>query len=440
MLKEHENYRTRRLSIGACILCIIVFCFIPVQAGHWAGVAPDGTQYDVTFTMNNDGSAELQGVSIGAGGTITPIVPAGITAVVSDYVVPDGTGISQNIILNGTDGWAEVIAQDANGNQAHAEVYTDGNVSVRQSAWVNVPFTTVTPEAYGIDGSESGVEAEQCVWSHDFTSIVAGTYGFNRDKSFAGVAASASNNADQAFLGEDGYDCSRFLVHQEAGVSIPSADLSGVYSKINNEEVTYAGQSGLIKNVDYGMVSAASYMPQGVSAGVSGWVYDGNLKFGMGAAARNATAEQYNTVAFNSDNCWLYKASAGGDVEASGETGGANAGSNGPDMQYAVVDANFTHGSHKVSGEYSYGRSRYIEFDLSASGKIYADGDYKVEALDVIDVPCRYDGNVSAWNSQDLTGDYSEFDGHHAGGVAKVAGETGGTIYYDRAHTWPSGA
>ena len=145
MRGKNENYQGISLSVGVCLLCIMVFCILPVQAIHWSGVSDNG-QYDVTYTSNPDGSSSISGAAVGPGGSITDLSN---TYSESNFAndVPEGTGVTQNLILEGPSGWAEVIAKDANENEAHAEVgFTDGLVSVHQSAWVNTPSEVCGPD------------------------------------------------------------------------------------------------------------------------------------------------------------------------------------------------------------------------------------------------------------------------------------------------------
>ncbi len=341
------------------------------------------------------------------------------------------TGVTQNLILEGPSGWAEVIAKDANNNEAHAEVnFTNGHVVVFQHAGPIAPtdseelFTTIDP----IIGPVSGVEAGQCVWSHDFSWIRATSYSFNGDGSTAAVVAEATSSDSQAstFGRSGGYGSSMFFVHQGTGAFTPVTDgpeRVNAYSsdsKCDSGLPTYAYQCGWIKNADTADVAAISSIPQGFTSLISGTVEEGNLNFHMRAAAGQNAFVKYGTPETNS-----YKTTACGEVEARGESGTASAISTGPNGQYANVIASFSQ---------DYCTRKYMDFDLSASGKIYSDGYYKIKTENEIYRPCGYSGDVIATNSAPESDNVDFYHGRHSyGGVAGLT-STGGSW----AHTWPN--
>ncbi|MCU0629620.1 MAG: hypothetical protein MUF37_00485 [Methanoregulaceae archaeon] len=386
----------------------MVFCILPVQADYWAGVSENG-QYQVTFTPNADGGATIQGAAVGPGGSIDPIgnPPA---ASGGAYGFPDETtSVTQNLILEGPSGWAEVIARDANGNEAHAEVeFTDGHLVVFQHAGPITPF--ISPESYGTVAQVNGVVAGQCVLSHSFSTIEAESYSFNADGSSAGViAAASSNDQSSGYRESNGYSSPLFFVHQGTGSFTPELDGEDQVDTYSGGSIgyygspTYAYECGWIKRVDTAGVIADSSIPQGFTSLVSGTVEDGNLEFHLGASAGPSYCG--NSI----------KTTASGEVEARGDSGAASAITTGPNGQFANVVASF---------DQDYCTRNYMDFDLSASGKLYADGDYKLKAKNEIYRPCGYSGVVNASSSD---GDSTANDGavffhgeHDFGGVAGV--------------------
>ncbi len=69
MRKKNENYRGISLSLGVCLLCVMVFCILPVQADYWAGISENG-QYQVTLHNQCGWSVLIQGAAVGPGGSI----------------------------------------------------------------------------------------------------------------------------------------------------------------------------------------------------------------------------------------------------------------------------------------------------------------------------------------------------------------------------------
>jgi len=396
MREKNKNYRGIPLYFGVCLLCVLVFCVLPVQADYWEGFSENG-QYQVTFTPDANGGATIQGAAVGPGGSITPLSGG-------DSSDP---GITQNLRLEGPSGWAEVIAQDGNDNEAHAEVeFTDGCVYVHQYA--------IDPEI----GTMSGVEAGQCVWSHDFSTIEASSYSFNADGSTAGVSAEATSGDSQseAFGYPWGCESSMFSVHQGTGAFSPVVDETDhayIYSVDGGHygPPTYAYQCGLIKNADTATVAAGSSIPQAFTSLVSGTVEDGNLNFCMGSTAGQSYCGN------------SYKTTADGNIEVRGN-GTAGAISTAPNNQFANVITTFNR---------TYCTRNYIDLDLSASGKIYTDdGDYKIKVETEVDRPCGYSGGVTATNSVDTLGKSVTFTSrHHYGGGAGVSTND------EWAYVWP---
>ena len=76
MREKNEHYQRIPLSLGVCLLLVLVFCILPVQVGHWSASGPNG-QYDVTYTSHGDGSATLQGAGVGPGGSIEQLGSSG---------------------------------------------------------------------------------------------------------------------------------------------------------------------------------------------------------------------------------------------------------------------------------------------------------------------------------------------------------------------------
>jgi hypothetical protein len=418
MREKNKKYRGIPLYYGVCVLCILVFCILPVQADYWAGFGENG-QYQVTLTNNADGGSSIQGAAVGPGGSIEQLNCP--TNSGDSYGTPEETtGVTQNLIIEGPYGWAEVIAKDANENEAHAEVeFTDGCVVVFQHAGPTAPF--LSPDSYGIDGQSNGVVAGQCVWSHNFSTIEATSYSFNADGSAAAVSAAAtSSNGQPAGYKESGGYCSPlFFVHQGTGAFTPEVDRIGEANEYSGGSFgyigspTYAYECGWIKRADTAVVIANSSIPQGFTSLVSGTVEDGNMDFHLGASAGPSYCGN------------SYKTTACGEVEAKADYGTANAISTGPNGQFANVIASF---------EQDYCTRNYMDFDLSASGKIYPDGYYKIKAENEIYRPCGYSGVVNATNSAPKTDGVYFFHGEHDyGGVAGLT-STGGSW----AHTWPN--
>jgi hypothetical protein len=427
MSEKNENYWGIRLSAGFCLLCIMVFCILPVSADYWAGISENG-QYQVTYTNNGDGSSTIQGAAVGPGGTIENL---GNTP--SVYGDSDGdyaeTGVTQNLILDGPSGWAEVIAKDANENEAHAEVdFTDGHVVVFQHAG---PMTLKdSTELYGKTGPDlepviSGVEAGQCVFSYGTSWIQARSYSFNADGSTAAVSAEATNSENSPNLvgDSDRPDFSMFMVHQGTGAyTLTWEEPEKVYVvdsiRYDDGSSTYAYQCGWIK-ADTADVTAGSSIPQGFSSRISGSVEDGSMNFDMGTNAGQNVFVRYGLPDPN------YETTTSGEIEARGD-GTASAISTGPNGQYASVVASF---------ERNYCTRKYIDFDLEASGKIYEDGYYKIKTENEIYRPHGYSGDVTATNSADTEGDSVDFSfwHHNYGGVAGLTSSGG-----EWAHVWPS--
>ncbi len=425
MSEKVKNNRGISLSIGVCLLCIMVFCVIPVQAGHWSGIGANG-QYDVTYTSNGDGSATISGAAVGPGGSIEQLTDPCSGSIVQDGG-PELTGVTQNLILEGPSGWAEVIAKDVNENEAHAEVeFTDGRVLVFQHAGtITAPLRST--ELYGVTEpvveSVTGVEAEQFIWSRDFSTIGATSYSFNADGSTAAVSAGAtSSRSEEPTFGESGgCGSSRFFVIQGTGAStlVMGEPVDTYFGDYRYEPPTYAYQFGSIENADTAGVAAGSSIPQGFSTLISGTVIDGSLHFDMDAAAGQRPFVGYGTPVASS-----YMTTADGEIEARGESGTASAISTGPSGQYANVISSF---------ERNYRTRNNMDFDLSASGKIYENGYNKIKTENEIYRPHGYSGAVTATNSEDTVGESVDFAyRHNYGGVAGLT-STGG----EWAHVWP---
>jgi hypothetical protein len=425
MREKNKKYRGIPLYLGVSLLCIMVFCILPVQADYWAGFGENG-QYQVTLTNTADGGSSIQGAAVGPGGSIEQLnFP---TNQADSYGTPDETtGVTQNLVIEGPYGWAEVIAKDANENEAHAEVeFTDGCVVVFQHAGPTEPF--LSPESYGIDGQTNGVVAGQCVWSHNFSTIEATSYSFNADGSAAAVSAAAtSSNVQSVAYGESsGYCSPLFFVHQGTGAFTPETDgdeRANAYSGGSIgyiESPTYAYECGWIKRVDTAVVIANSSIPQGFTSLVSGTVEDGNLEFHLGASAGPSHCGN------------SYKTSACGEVEASGGSGTASATSTGPNGQFADTTATFNHGYGSYGQVYG-SRNSHMEFELSASGKIYTDDGYsKIKTENEVYRPCGYSGNVTAQNSAGDIESVDFYSGRH-----KYGGGAGVSTNHDWAYVWP---
>jgi len=436
MRVKNKNNGGIPFYLGVCLLCVLVFCFLPVQADYWAGVSENG-QYQVTFTPNADGGATIQGAAVGPGGSIDQIGNPPAASGDATGFPDETTGVTQNLILEGPSCWAEVIARDANGNEAHAEVgFTDGRVVVFQHAGPITPF--ISPESYGTEAQANGVVAGQCVMSHSFSTIEAESYSFNADGSTAGVSAVATNSGSppEAFGEYQGSGCSMFSVHQGTGAYSVVADETDVDEVSSFDSIgyvgspTYAYQSGWIWNADTAEVAAGSSIPQGFSSVVSGTVEDGNLKFHMGASAGQSYCGS------------SYKTTACGDIEAKGDRGTASAISTGPGGQFASVTSSFNRGFGSFSEGYG-SRNSNIEFDLSASGKIYTDdGYYKLKTENKIYRPCGYSGVVNATNSgstDNADGVYFYPGQHHFGGISGVTSEDDSwAVAWRKQHSPPS--
>ena len=426
MREKNENYQGIPLYMSAFLLCIMVFCILPVQADYWAGVSENG-QYQVTFTPNADGGATIQGAAVGPGGSIDPIgnPPA---ASGDAYGFPDETtSVTQNLILEGPSGWAEVIARDANGNEAHAEVgFTDGRVVVFQHAGPIAPF--ISPESYGTEAQAIGVVAEQCVVSHSFSTIEAESYSFNADGSSAGVSAAAtsSNVQSAGYQESNGYCSPLFFVHQGTGAYTPELDGEDRLNTYSGGSIgyygspTYAYECGWIKRVDTAGVIADSSIPQGFTSLVAGTVEDGNLEFHLGASAGPSYCGN------------SYKTTACGEIEAKGYSGTASATSTGPNGQFADTTATFNRGYGSYGQVYG-SRNSQMEFELSASGKIYTDDGYtKIKTENEVYRPCGYSGGITATNSAGDPESVDFYSGRH-----KYGGGAGVSTSHEWAYVWP---
>ena len=93
----------------------MVFCILPVQADYWAGISENG-QYQVTYTNNGDGSSYHTGCGSRAWWFNRQDweMVRRYQAMLMEISVGTDTGVTQNLILDGPSGWAEVIAKDAN--------------------------------------------------------------------------------------------------------------------------------------------------------------------------------------------------------------------------------------------------------------------------------------------------------------------------------------
>jgi|GEM_PF-3888678 len=424
MREKNENYTGISLSLGVCLLCVMVFCFLPVQADYWAGFSENG-QYQVTFTPKADGSATIQGVAVGPGGSITPL--GNPTTSGDSYGEYADTGVTQNLVLTGPSGWAEVIAQDANDNEAHAEVnFTEasgeGCVVVHQYAGPITPSQNT--ELYGtIEPVVTGVEAGQCVWSDDFSWIEALSYSFNGDDSTAAVKAEATsgNSQSSSFGRSDGGGSSLFSVTQGTGAFTPVTDgpeQVNTYSsdsKFDYELPTYAYQYGLIKNAETADVAAGSSIPQGFSTLISGSVVNGNLIFDLDAAAGQNPSSGFSIPGTSS-----YRTTACGNILVSGQSGTASAISTGPEGQYAKVIAPFTKNLPTIIP---------MNYQLSASGYT-DDGGFKICTENrIVRLSNRYSGNVTASNSEDPSGKTAPSSRSYGGKAWLTSGDQGTKVW-----------
>jgi hypothetical protein len=216
-----------------------------------------------------------------------------------------------------------------------------------------------------------------------------------------------------------------FLVHQGTGAyTLTWEEPKKVYavdSEVYDGSSTYAYQSGWIM-ADEASVFAGSSIPQGFSSLIAGSVDDGSMNFHMGTTAGQNAIFAYGLPDSN------YKTTTSGEIEARGDSGTAVARSTGPNGQYANVNASF---------ERIYCTWKAMDFDLSASGKIYSDGDTKIKTENEVYRPHGYSGDVTATNSVDTEGDSVDFVPwhHNYGGVAGLTSSGGEwAVVWPRSH------